>query len=132
MVINVTFCIVLTEFLLEKNEPEPLEPIPEEVLLDTPGFPSALQVFASVGGLALLAEHLPLLYPEVTRQVTPPPVNPDVANSNAIGNDWVTVESTEDIYEVFMAFPHICLRLIILAGTVEMVYLENWLYHGRN
>ncbi|XP_064622207.1 baculoviral IAP repeat-containing protein 6-like isoform X2 [Lineus longissimus] len=42
--------------------------IPEQVLLETQSLPSPLQVFASQGGLALLAEHLPLLYPEITRQ----------------------------------------------------------------
>ena len=76
--------------------------IPEEVLLDTPSFPSALQVFAGVGGLALLAEHLPLLYPEVSRQVTPPG---DANGKDGLGSagsvqDWVTMESTEDMYEV--------------------------------
>ena len=76
-----------------------MEVIPDEVLLDTPSFPSALQVFASVGGLALLAEHLPLLYPEVTRQVTPPTIPNDNNNAAGLGNDWVTVESSEDIYE---------------------------------
>lgn len=44
------------------------EDIPDEFLLASPAFPSALQVFASVGGLALLAEHLPLLYPHIARQ----------------------------------------------------------------
>ncbi len=86
--------------LKELHNVAEMESVPEEVLMDTPAFPSALQVFASVGGLALLAEHLPLLYPEVTRQVSPPPISADTATSNAIGNDWVTVESTEDIYEV--------------------------------
>ena len=68
------------------------------MLLDTPAFPSALQVFAGVGGLALLAEHLPLLYPEVTRQVTPLEVTKE--NTSNLGHDWVNVESAEDIYEV--------------------------------
>ena len=76
------------------------EKIPPEVLLDTAAFPSALQVFASEGGLALLAEHLPLLYPEVTRQVTPPEVSREQGGSGSIGHDWVTVESGEDVYEV--------------------------------
>lgn len=73
--------------------------IPEEVLLDTPSFPSALQVFAGVGGLALLAEHLPLLYPEVTRQVTPADLCKD-SGGLGLAHDWVTVESNEDWYEV--------------------------------
>lgn len=36
--------------------------IPEEVLLDTPPISSFLEVFARLGGLALIAEHLPQLY----------------------------------------------------------------------
>lgn len=94
-----------------ETEPD-VELIPEEVLLDTASFPSALQVFASVGGLALLAEHLPLLYPEVTRQVSPPDLGRDLGNPGAIGHDWVTVESSEDIYEVHELFLYLFLKLI--------------------
>jgi baculoviral IAP repeat-containing protein 6 len=74
--------------------------IPEQVLLETHSLPSPLQVFASQGGLALLAEHLPLLYPEITRQVSPPDGTRDTVTNSGIGNDWVTVEYGEDIYEV--------------------------------
>ncbi len=51
------------------------------------------QVFASVGGLALLAEHLPLLYPEVSRQVAPAP-GPSHAHATPtnIASDWVEVD----------------------------------------
>ena len=73
--------------------------IPRASLLQTSHFTSALQVFSSVGGLALLAEHLPLLYPEFTRQASPVEVTKDPALSN-LGHDWVTVESAEEIYEV--------------------------------
>ena len=38
--------------------------IPDEVLLDTPHISSFLEVFARLGGLALIAEHLPQLYQE--------------------------------------------------------------------
>ena len=44
------------------------EVIPDSVLLETSSAPTALQVFASVGGLSLLAEHLPVLYPEVSKR----------------------------------------------------------------
>ena len=76
-----------------------VDAIPTQLLLDTPAFPSALHVFAGVGGLALLAEHLPLLYPEVTRQVTPLDSSKD-GGSGGGNPDWVAVESAEDIYEV--------------------------------
>ena len=80
--------------------------ISDEALLDMPSFPSALQVFAGVGGLALLAEHLPLLYPEVSRQVTPPgdTSNKDGLNSTTSLMDWVTLESNDDIYEVSLFY----------------------------
>ena len=76
--------------------------LPDSILLESPALPSALQVFASVGGLALLAEHLPLLYPEVSRQVTPPapgPAHPHPTPAN-IASDWVTVESSDFSFEV--------------------------------
>ena len=57
-----------------------------------------MQVFASVGGLALLAEHLPLLYPEVSRQGISMDGVKDLGSG--VGPDWGTVENTEDIYEV--------------------------------
>ena len=83
------------------SESATVETIPYPVLLNTPPLQSALHVFASVGGLALLAEHLPLLYPEITRQVTPPEVTREVGSSSTgIGHDWVTLEANEDMYEV--------------------------------
>ncbi|XP_014679554.1 PREDICTED: baculoviral IAP repeat-containing protein 6-like, partial [Priapulus caudatus] len=60
--------------------------------------PTGLQVFASVGGLALLAEHLPLLYPEVTQAATMSVAPPERAPDLGIGTDWVKVES-EEYYE---------------------------------
>ena len=77
------------------------EDIPDEILLASPAFPSALQVFASVGGLALLAEHLPLLYPDITRQGTATDVTAtDNNNVPDLGQDWVTVESSDELYDV--------------------------------
>lgn len=65
-------------------------------------------MFASVGGLALLAEHLPLLYPDISRQPLSPadPTNGSgycktVSNSADLGQDWVTIEPfPEEFYEV--------------------------------
>ena len=77
------------------------ESIPDEVLLSSPAFPSALQVFASVGGLALLAEHLPLLYPDINRQGTNTEVGTSENNNiTDLGQDWVTVESSDELYDV--------------------------------
>lgn len=41
----------------------------DESLLETCPIQSPLQVFAGMGGLALIAERLPMLYPEVIQQV---------------------------------------------------------------
>ena len=119
IVVNVTVCSYLftnsisisvgRDFIFVAT----VETVPYPVLLNTPPFQSALHVFAGVGGLALLAEHLPLLYPEITRQVTPPEVTREVGSSSTgIGHDWVTLEANEDMYEVgyvtlvFVAFYH--------------------------
>jgi len=85
---------------------------PASLSVDSPALSSALQVFSSVGGLALLAEHLPLLYPDFSRHSSPVDIVRDSANTNAglsssgvgLGHDWVTVESAEEIYEVFIYF----------------------------
>ncbi|XP_060536619.1 baculoviral IAP repeat-containing protein 6 [Cylas formicarius] len=55
---------------------------------------SALQVFSSMGGLALLAEHLPSLYPEAIRMPTV-----EKNNSEQSDSDWIKVEECDDIYE---------------------------------
>lgn len=72
----------------------------DQILLNADSFPSALQVFASVGGLALLAEHLPVLYSEVSRQ----PVLPDTMDNTAVSevaqDQWVSVDSS-DLNETF-------------------------------
>lgn len=59
-------------------EDEPMTPSEEcvdattdETLLETSPIQSPLQVFAGMGGLALIAERLPMLYPDVIQQVTP-------------------------------------------------------------
>lgn len=71
-------------------------------LLSTPAFPSPLQVFTQQGGLALLAEHLPLVYPETLlyfRSSTAPAVT-SLQAADQVDADWVKVEASDDIYEV--------------------------------
>ena len=66
-------------------------------------FLTSLQVFASVGGLALLAEHLPLLYPEVSRQSVMQESGLDhmIKNMSLAAEEWSMVEPfPEDFYEV--------------------------------
>lgn len=48
---------------------ECIDGILDESLLETCPIQSPLQVFAGMGGLALIAERLPMLYPEVIQQV---------------------------------------------------------------
>lgn len=78
--------------------------VPDEVLLTSSTFPTPLQIFAGVGGLALLAEHLPLLYPEISRQITAAESGestPNMTNGADTSNDWVTVDNyPEDLYTV--------------------------------
>ncbi|XP_077994932.1 dual E2 ubiquitin-conjugating enzyme/E3 ubiquitin-protein ligase BIRC6-like isoform X2 [Glandiceps talaboti] len=84
-----------------RHEP-PVDPIPDSVLLETPSLPSVLQVFASMGGLALIAEHLPLLFPEISRQASGPTVEKGSESAGLSGQSeaWVTVEQNEDeLYE---------------------------------
>lgn len=46
-----------------------MESVLDDSLLETCPIQSPLQVFAGMGGLALIAERLPMLYPDVIQQV---------------------------------------------------------------
>ncbi|XP_035388618.1 baculoviral IAP repeat-containing protein 6 isoform X6 [Electrophorus electricus] len=74
----------------------------DESLLETSPIQSPLQVFAGMGGLALIAERLPMLYPDVIQQVSAP-VAPTSAPEKPKDSDqfeWVTIEqSGELVYE---------------------------------
>lgn len=74
----------------------------DQALTTVSPFPTSLQVFASVGGLALLAEHLPLLYPEVSRQSILQESGLDYMIKNmSLAEEWSMVEPfPEDFYEV--------------------------------
>ncbi|XP_063222017.1 baculoviral IAP repeat-containing protein 6 isoform X2 [Bacillus rossius redtenbacheri] len=67
----------------------------DDQLLSCPGLPSPLQVFTQQGGLALLAQHLPLVYPDTMRHFIPDKAIPlDVPDG-----EWVKVDASDDIYE---------------------------------
>ncbi|XP_075222220.1 BIR repeat containing ubiquitin-conjugating enzyme isoform X2 [Lycorma delicatula] len=72
-----------------------------EDLLSAQSLPTALQVFTQQGGLALLAQHLPPVYPETLLHFG----IPDRTSSLGLASDqtdsegWVKVEVTDDIYE---------------------------------
>ncbi|KAM3863276.1 dual E2 ubiquitin-conjugating enzyme/E3 ubiquitin-protein ligase BIRC6 [Diretmus argenteus] len=74
----------------------------DESLLETNPIQSPLQVFAGMGGLALIAERLPMLYPDVIQQVSAPVV-PSATQEKPKDSDqfeWVTIEqSGELVYE---------------------------------
>nr|CAD7407990.1 unnamed protein product [Timema poppensis] len=71
------------------------KPEKAEYLLSYPGLPTPLQVFSQQGGLALLAQHLPLVYPDTLRYSIPDKLFiPDTVDA-----EWVKVEAGDDIYE---------------------------------
>ncbi|XP_030643061.1 baculoviral IAP repeat-containing protein 6 [Chanos chanos] len=97
------------EILSNCSEDEPMTPGDEcleaaidESLLETSPIQSPLQVFAGMGGLALIAERLPMLYPDVIQQVSAPVV-PSTTQEKPKDSDqfeWVTIEqSGELVYE---------------------------------
>ncbi|KAM9726353.1 LOW QUALITY PROTEIN: dual E2 ubiquitin-conjugating enzyme/E3 ubiquitin-protein ligase BIRC6 [Menidia menidia] len=79
-----------------------LDAATDESLLETSPIQSPLQVFAGMGGLALIAERLPMLYPDVIQQVSTPVVA-SAAQEKPKDSDqfeWVTIEqSGELVYE---------------------------------
>lgn len=66
-----------------------------ESLLQHHSLGNILQVFSTIGGLALLAQHLPAVYPELVR----PSASEKPVNSDQPDTDWVKVEGSDDIYE---------------------------------
>ncbi|XP_028323473.1 baculoviral IAP repeat-containing protein 6 isoform X3 [Gouania willdenowi] len=90
-------------------EDEPMTPCEEcldsardESLLETCPIQSPLQVFAGMGGLALIAERLPMLYPDVIQQVSTPVVSSAQQEKPKDSDqfEWVTIEqSGELVYE---------------------------------
>ncbi|XP_063047563.1 baculoviral IAP repeat-containing protein 6 isoform X3 [Engraulis encrasicolus] len=97
------------EMLSSCPEDEPMTPGDEcleaaidESLLETNPIQSPLQVFAGMGGLALIAERLPMLYPDVIQQVSAPVVASSSQEKPKDSDqfEWVTIEqSGELVYE---------------------------------
>lgn len=57
---------------------------------------STLEVFSSKGGLAVLAKHLPLVYPDSNRPIPIVEKSPTQEQSDA---DWVKIEHNDNMYE---------------------------------
>lgn len=63
-------------------------------------FCSALQTFSSMGGLALLAQHLPTVYPEAIKpQYLEKSSAGSLMTSDQFDCDWIKLEECDDIYE---------------------------------
>jgi len=97
--------------------------------------PSTVEVFSRIGGLGLLAKHLPVVYPETLRQIAVGSkftgsvgLVMNVDKDSPVGandNEWVKIESAEDFYDVRKislenAYLHknvmFCLRLNIVTS----------------
>jgi hypothetical protein len=74
--------------------------------------PSTVEVFSMMGGLGMLAKHLPIVYPETLRQIAVGSkftgtvgvvMNVD-KESPMNDNDWVKVENSDDFYDVRINF----------------------------
>ncbi|XP_071595305.1 dual E2 ubiquitin-conjugating enzyme/E3 ubiquitin-protein ligase BIRC6 isoform X8 [Heliangelus exortis] len=81
---------------------ECMDAVLDESLLETCPIQSPLQVFAGMGGLALIAERLPMLYPDVIQQVSTPVVTSTTQEKQKDSDqfEWVTIEqSGELVYE---------------------------------
>lgn len=57
---------------------------------------NALQVFSAMGGLALLAQHLPTVYPELSR----PPSAEKASTAEQPDTDWVKVSNANLLVEL--------------------------------
>ncbi|XP_063984704.1 baculoviral IAP repeat-containing protein 6 isoform X2 [Diachasmimorpha longicaudata] len=89
-------CIHLVLRQRTKDNKEDPPNIEDTDLLSYRRIESALGVFSSCGGLAILAKHLPLVYPDSARPQSFPEKSPSPEQPDA---EWVKVEASEDIYE---------------------------------
>uniref|UniRef100_A0A8C4Q1J4 Dual E2 ubiquitin-conjugating enzyme/E3 ubiquitin-protein ligase BIRC6 n=1 Tax=Eptatretus burgeri TaxID=7764 RepID=A0A8C4Q1J4_EPTBU len=80
----------------------------DEALLETPPMPSPLQVFASLGGLALIGERLPMLYPDMSQQVSPVHETQEHGQNEPEQFEWVSLDPSGDTSTIdfpeFLAF----------------------------
>lgn len=77
----------LAEDITKQNDSE---------LLNYRSIESSLGVFSAGGGLAVLARHLPLVYPDSGRPLSFVEKSPSPEQTDA---DWVKLETNDDIYE---------------------------------
>jgi len=78
-------------------------------IFNVPPLPSTVDVFSRMGGLGLLAKHLPVVYPETLRQVAVGSkftgtvglvTNMDKDSPHTAEHDWVKIENADEFYDV--------------------------------
>ncbi|XP_057338600.1 baculoviral IAP repeat-containing protein 6 isoform X3 [Microplitis mediator] len=89
-------CLHLVLHQRSKDSKDDSVKVEDNELLNYRCIESALGVFSVSGGLAALAKHLPLIYPDSSRppafiEKSSPPEQPDA--------EWVKVETNEEVYE---------------------------------
>lgn len=73
-----------------------MDAVLDESLLETCPIQSPLQVFAGMGGLALIAERLPMLYPDVIQQVS------EKNQCRKTCLEWVVCLFSDSVFLVFL------------------------------
>ncbi|XP_032684948.1 baculoviral IAP repeat-containing protein 6 isoform X6 [Odontomachus brunneus] len=79
-----------------KDSKEDITKQNDSELLNYRSIESSLGVFSAGGGLAVLARHLPLVYPDSGRPLSFVEKSPSPEQTDA---DWVKLETNDDIYE---------------------------------
>ncbi|XP_043255701.1 baculoviral IAP repeat-containing protein 6 [Colletes gigas] len=90
-------CLHLMLRQRNKDSKEDLSKQNDIELLNYRSIESSLGVFSAGGGLAVLARHLPLVYPDSRR---PPPVAEKSSSLEQTYEDWVKLEDSDDMYEI--------------------------------
>nr|XP_033324348.1 baculoviral IAP repeat-containing protein 6 [Megalopta genalis] len=90
-------CLHLILRQRNKDSKEDLTKQNEIDLLNYRSIESSLGVFSAGGGLAILARHLPLVYPDSRR---PPPIAEKTPSSEQTCTDWVEIEDGDNMYEL--------------------------------
>lgn len=97
----------------------------QQALMDTPTVPSFLQVFAGLGGLALLAEHLPHAYHQMAfDQSSWQSLNKEYSSSLAgrkIEEDIFGDDSKEDEVRRSVSMRFVELGVVLLGGALSEV-----------
>ena len=111
-----------------------MDDVPDQALLALPSIPTALTAFASMNGLALLAEHLPLLFPDITPQESAMTESCAPDNNNITGplsQNWVNVEISDELCDVSccLFFSLIAIHMIsMLCSAGRLVHSDEILF----